>query len=129
MLSPNRPFAKKVVDTTAVDTLKFPRQTQFPIILIPRPADGNVFYDMGSTNYDTYGWCYLEAASETITKKKWATTDYKNISIDDATSVAKGDGMENTEAILDLIGENAPMAYYCRNYSGGRIFRLVYAEL
>jgi tetratricopeptide (TPR) repeat protein len=27
MLSPNRPFAKEVVDTAAVDTLKFPRQT------------------------------------------------------------------------------------------------------
>jgi len=81
------------------------------------PAGGNLFYDKGSYSE---GWRYLEyAGTSASTYRAWATSTFAGVFVSGATSTALGAGKGNTDAIIELIGEGAALAYYCRNYSGG----------
>lgn len=78
------------------------------------PAGGFVFYDKG--DYSD-GWRYLEAAAEDMSKpEKWG--EYL---VTEATDSGFGEGSDNTEKIVEVMGEKDNAAKLCADYRGGNM--------
>lgn len=85
------------------------------------PGGGIVFYydPDGFTMTDTSKKCYyLEVSRVDMGNLAWALDGFDNTPISD-TSEEIGTGRNNTNVIFGEIGENAPAAKACIDYSGG----------
>ena len=103
-----RAFAKNIVGVGYGPSKTFQTRKFYQIGELG-PAGGYIFYTKPDSNG---GWHFLEAApADYVQSTLWSNSN-SNIS----TSVAVGNGLENTSSITALTGSSPNAAYLCQNF-------------